>query len=151
MLWGAASITENVAVEGFYQYEWQQVRIPPVGWFFSSGDLIGVIERYFERLRGVLEQFRVVEYVAIPRFVECRSSWSLVVRQFEFEGRSWRRHSSEKGAERSLDEAQRNPGRSAGRGAGIPDSTSFHPGYGIFLGGGPVSSLQSQASFHTVL
>lgn len=41
MLWGAASITENVAVEGLYQYEWQKVRVPPVGWFFSTNDLIG--------------------------------------------------------------------------------------------------------------
>jgi hypothetical protein len=41
MLWGAATITENVAVEGLYQYDWQKVRVPPVGWFFSSNDLIG--------------------------------------------------------------------------------------------------------------
>jgi hypothetical protein len=30
-----------VAVEGLYQYEWQKVRVPPVGWFFSTNDLIG--------------------------------------------------------------------------------------------------------------
>jgi hypothetical protein len=41
MLWGAASVTENFAVEGFYQYEWQKVRVPPVGWFFSTNDFIG--------------------------------------------------------------------------------------------------------------
>jgi hypothetical protein len=41
MLWGAASVTENLAVEGFYQYEWKKVRIPPVGWFFSTNDLLG--------------------------------------------------------------------------------------------------------------
>jgi hypothetical protein len=41
MLWGAASVTENFAVEGYYQYEWEPVRVPPVGWFFSSGDLLG--------------------------------------------------------------------------------------------------------------
>jgi len=41
MLWGAASVTENFAVEGFYQYEWERVRVPPVGWFFSTNDLIG--------------------------------------------------------------------------------------------------------------
>src|SRR4030095_10188516 len=41
MLWGVASVTENLAVEGLYQYEWQRVRVPPVGWFFSSNDLIG--------------------------------------------------------------------------------------------------------------
>ncbi|MBI3799689.1 MAG: hypothetical protein HY268_22295 [Deltaproteobacteria bacterium] len=36
-------------------------------------------------------------------------------------------------AERSRDEAKRNPGRSAGSGAGTPDSTLFHPGYRVFL------------------
>ena len=36
-------------------------------------------------------------------------------------------------SERSLDEAKRNPGRSAGRGTGIPDSTPFHPGYSVFM------------------
>ncbi|HJY83368.1 MAG TPA: DUF1302 domain-containing protein [Candidatus Binatia bacterium] len=41
MLWGAASVTENLAVEGLYQYDWQRVRVPPVGWFFSTNDLIG--------------------------------------------------------------------------------------------------------------
>jgi hypothetical protein len=41
MLWGAANVTENVAFEGLYQYEWQKVRVPPVGWFFSTNDLIG--------------------------------------------------------------------------------------------------------------
>jgi hypothetical protein len=41
MLWGAANITENVAVEGLYQYEWKKVRVPPVGWFFSTNDLFG--------------------------------------------------------------------------------------------------------------
>jgi len=41
MLWGAATVTENVAVEGLYQYDWQKVQAPPVGWFFSTNDLIG--------------------------------------------------------------------------------------------------------------
>jgi hypothetical protein len=41
MLWGAANVTETLAVEGFYQYEWKKVRVPPVGWFFSTNDLIG--------------------------------------------------------------------------------------------------------------
>ena len=41
MLWGAATLTETLAVEGFYQYEWKKVRVPPVGWFFSTNDLIG--------------------------------------------------------------------------------------------------------------
>ena len=41
MLWGAANVTETLAVEGFYQYEWKKVRLPPVGWFFSTNDIIG--------------------------------------------------------------------------------------------------------------
>ena len=28
MLWGAANLTETLAVEGFYQYEWKKVRVP---------------------------------------------------------------------------------------------------------------------------
>jgi len=35
MLWGAANLTETIAVEGLYQYDWQEVRSAPVGWFFS--------------------------------------------------------------------------------------------------------------------
>ena len=41
MLWAAANLTETVAIEGFYQYDWQEVRSAPVGWFFSADDLIG--------------------------------------------------------------------------------------------------------------
>jgi hypothetical protein len=41
MLWAAANLTEAVAVEAFYQYEWQSVRTPPVGWFFSDNDSLG--------------------------------------------------------------------------------------------------------------
>ena len=41
MLWGAASITEHLSIEGYYQYEWKAVTLPPVGSFFSSNDLFG--------------------------------------------------------------------------------------------------------------
>jgi hypothetical protein len=41
MIWGAANVSENVAIEGFYQYDWEPVRLPPVGWNFSVDDLIG--------------------------------------------------------------------------------------------------------------
>ena len=41
MLWAAANLTETIAVEGFYQYDWQEVRAAPVGWYFSADDLIG--------------------------------------------------------------------------------------------------------------
>ncbi len=38
MVWAAASVTENVAVEGYYQYEWEPARLPPVGTLFSTND-----------------------------------------------------------------------------------------------------------------
>jgi len=41
MLWGAVNITEHVSVEGYYQYEWKPVAVPPVGSYFSSSDLFG--------------------------------------------------------------------------------------------------------------
>ena len=41
MLWGAVNLTEEVAIEGFYQYEWQRVRTSPIGWFFSDNDAVG--------------------------------------------------------------------------------------------------------------
>jgi hypothetical protein len=42
MLWGAANLTESLAVEAFYQYSWQRVRSLPVGWYLSDNDVIGV-------------------------------------------------------------------------------------------------------------
>lgn len=42
MIWGVANPTENIAVEAFYQYDWEPVALPPVGWFFSADDLFGV-------------------------------------------------------------------------------------------------------------
>jgi hypothetical protein len=42
MLWGVANVTETVAVEAFYQYDWQPATLPPVGWLFSADDLIGI-------------------------------------------------------------------------------------------------------------
>jgi hypothetical protein len=41
MLWGAANITQTFSLEAYYQYEWEPVELPPVGWFFSSNDGIG--------------------------------------------------------------------------------------------------------------
>ncbi len=41
MLWAAANITENYAIEGYYQYEWKKARVPPVGSYFSANDAIG--------------------------------------------------------------------------------------------------------------
>ena len=41
MLWGAVNLTEEIAIEGYYQYEWQRVRSAPIGWFFSDNDSVG--------------------------------------------------------------------------------------------------------------
>jgi hypothetical protein len=41
MLWGVANLTESVAVEAFYQFDWEPVNLPPVGWLFSADDLLG--------------------------------------------------------------------------------------------------------------
>jgi hypothetical protein len=42
MVWGVANLTESLAVEAFYQYDWEPVGLPPVGWLFSADDLFGV-------------------------------------------------------------------------------------------------------------
>jgi hypothetical protein len=42
MLWAAANVSEELAVEAFYQYAWQRVRTLPVGWYFSDNDAVGV-------------------------------------------------------------------------------------------------------------
>ena len=41
MLWGAVSVSEAFSVEGFYQYEWKPLRLPPIGSLFSPNDLFG--------------------------------------------------------------------------------------------------------------
>jgi hypothetical protein len=41
MIWAASNVTELIAVEAFYQYDWQPVVDSPVGFLFSGNDLIG--------------------------------------------------------------------------------------------------------------
>jgi hypothetical protein len=41
MVWLGVNVSELVAVEAFYQYDWEPVIDPPVGHFFSADDLIG--------------------------------------------------------------------------------------------------------------
>jgi hypothetical protein len=41
MFWAASNVTELIAIEGFYQYDWEPVIDAPVGYFFSADDLIG--------------------------------------------------------------------------------------------------------------
>jgi hypothetical protein len=38
MLWASLGLTENVSVEAFYQYEWQETRLPVAGSYFSTND-----------------------------------------------------------------------------------------------------------------
>jgi hypothetical protein len=41
MVWGAANVTETFSIEAYYQYEWEPVTLPPVGWYFSNIDAVG--------------------------------------------------------------------------------------------------------------
>ena len=41
MVWVASSLTDVIAVEGYYQYKWKPVVLPPVGTVFSVLDLYG--------------------------------------------------------------------------------------------------------------
>ena len=41
MIWGAAILTEAIAVEAYYQYDWEPAVLSPTGSFFSANDLGG--------------------------------------------------------------------------------------------------------------
>jgi hypothetical protein len=41
MLWGAASLTENFTLEAFYQYDWEETPVAPVGSYLSTNDALG--------------------------------------------------------------------------------------------------------------
>lgn len=41
MVWANLGITENVSLEAFYQYEWQQTYLPVPGSYFSTNDFVG--------------------------------------------------------------------------------------------------------------
>jgi hypothetical protein len=41
MLSGSVLLTQDLAIEGYYQYEWDPVRTAPIGWFFSDNDSVG--------------------------------------------------------------------------------------------------------------
>ncbi len=42
MLWASLGITENLTAEAFYQYEWQESRLPVAGTYFSTNDFAAV-------------------------------------------------------------------------------------------------------------
>ncbi|TKB50419.1 DUF1302 domain-containing protein [Ferrimonas sediminicola] len=41
MVWASLGLTENVNLEAFYQYRWEQTRLPVTGTYFSSNDFAG--------------------------------------------------------------------------------------------------------------
>ena len=41
MAWGSFDISSNVSIEGFYQYEWEDIVIDPPGTYFSTNDFAG--------------------------------------------------------------------------------------------------------------
>ena len=41
IVWGNLGITENISVEAFYQYDWEETVIDPPGSYFSTNDFIG--------------------------------------------------------------------------------------------------------------
>ncbi len=46
MVWGSFDLTQNLSVEGFYQYEWEPIVIDPPGTYFSTNDFAGVGGEY---------------------------------------------------------------------------------------------------------
>lgn len=41
MVWANLGLTENLSLEAFYQYEWQQTYLPVPGSYFSTNDFVG--------------------------------------------------------------------------------------------------------------
>jgi hypothetical protein len=41
MVWTSLDISPNLSVEGFYQYEWDQIVVDPPGTYFSTNDFVG--------------------------------------------------------------------------------------------------------------
>jgi len=41
MIWAAVNPTEVLAIEGYYEYDWDPARTPPIGWYFSDNDPVG--------------------------------------------------------------------------------------------------------------
>jgi len=41
MVWGSFDLTQNLSVEGFYQYQWEEIVIDPPGTYFSTNDFAG--------------------------------------------------------------------------------------------------------------
>ncbi len=41
MIWGSIDLTENMALEAFYQYEWEPVKVDEPGTYFATRDFLG--------------------------------------------------------------------------------------------------------------
>jgi hypothetical protein len=41
MVWASFNLSNNISIEGFYQYEWQEIVIDPPGTYFSTNDFAG--------------------------------------------------------------------------------------------------------------
>ncbi len=41
MAWASFNLSQNISVEGFYQYEWEDIVIDPPGTYFSTNDFAG--------------------------------------------------------------------------------------------------------------
>ncbi len=41
MVWATISPTENLSIEAFYEYDWEETKIDPPGTYFSGADFIG--------------------------------------------------------------------------------------------------------------
>jgi len=41
MVWATISPTDNLSIEGFYEYDWEETKIDPPGTYFSGADYIG--------------------------------------------------------------------------------------------------------------
>lgn len=48
----STSLSDSVAVLGFYQFQWKPVRVPPIGSFFSTSDILGPGDAYVMLLNG---------------------------------------------------------------------------------------------------
>ncbi len=41
MVWASISPTDNLSIEGFYEYDWEETKLDPPGTYFSGADFIG--------------------------------------------------------------------------------------------------------------
>jgi hypothetical protein len=48
----STNLTENIAVQGFYQYGWKPIALPPIGSYFSANDIVGAGNPYVVALFG---------------------------------------------------------------------------------------------------